>query len=340
VSDEPGRRARRPAPSLVLAVVALNLVGAVALILALTRGSDARATAPVRIPAAQHAPTSIGLPRPIGAATTLKSTPPARLPARPPHRAAKVATPPPPRPVPLPLSSLPDIAAALRVVQASEVDGVTVGFAVYGSNGQMLGAENATSENYGGSITKSMLLVAYLRQTGNGELSSEARGELESMIEVSDNDAADWVYAHLASPDSAVLDVASSVGMTGFELDTSDPVYVLGQSHVTANDLARLFADIGSLMPAAQRSFGMGLLSHLASADQVGLLQAGLPGVVYSKEGWKPEPDGLEGAPYIVNQAGQFSKDGNTYGIAFTVAGVSDKPSAEAIIQRITSALT
>jgi hypothetical protein len=226
------------------------------------------------------------------------------------------------------------------MVQASEIDGVTVGFAIYRSNGQMLGGENATSQNYGGSITKSMLLVAYLRQTDNGELTPEAQDELKSMIEVSDNDAADWVYDHLTSPNSAVLNVASSVGMTGFQLDTNDPVYVLGQSHVTANDLARLFADIGSLMPAAQRRFGMGLLSHLASADQVGLLQASLPGVVYSKEGWKPEPDGLEGAPYIVNQAGQFSKNGNTYGIAFTIAGVSDKSSGEAIIQRITSALT
>jgi hypothetical protein len=136
------------------------------------------------------------------------------------------------------------------------------------------------------------------------------------------------------------LSVAASVGMTGFQLDTSDPVYVLGQSLVTANDLAMLFADIGNLIPPAQRSFGMGLLSHLSSADQVGLLQAGLPGAVYSKEGWKPEPDGLEGAPYIVNQAGRFSVNGNTYGIAFTVAGVSDKPSGEAIIERIAAALT
>ena len=280
------------------------------------------------------------LPRPIQADTTLKPTPPGRLPARPPHRVAKLPVPDPARATPVLSASLPNIDAALRMVQASEVDGVTVGFAIYGSNGHMLGGENETSENYGGSITKSMLLVAYLRQTGDGVLTPEAQDELESMIEVSDNDAADWVYAHLTSPNSAVLDVASSVGMTGFQLDTSDPVYVLGQSHVTANDLARLFADIGGLMPAAQRSFGMGLLSHLASADQVGLLQAGLPGVVYSKEGWKPEPDGLEGAPYIVNQAGQFSKNGNTYGIAFTVAGVNDKPSAEAIIQRITSALT
>jgi hypothetical protein len=285
-------------------------------------------------------PASIVPPRAIRAGATLKPTAPNQLPASPPHKAAKLQTPPPPQPAPAPSSSLPNIAAALRIAQASGIDGVTVGFAIYGANGQMPGGENATTENYGGSITKSMLLVAYLRQIGNGGLTPQVQDELESMIEVSDNDAADWVYAHLASPHSAVLDVASNVGMTGFQLDTSDPVYVLGQSHVTANDLARLFADIGSLMPAAQRSFGMGLLSHLASADQVGLLQAGLPGVVYSKEGWKPEPDGLEGAPYIVNQAGQFSKDGNTYGIAFTIAGASDKPSAEAIIERIASSLT
>jgi hypothetical protein len=313
-----------------------------ALLVALSASSHTSTVPSVRVtlpPPARTAhllaQTSIESVQRIATDTTLKPTAPDRLPARPTRRTAKVATPASSRPPP----SLPDIGAALRVVQASESDGVTVGFAIYGANDQMLGGEDATSENYGGSITKSMLLVAYLRQIGNGGLSPEAQDELESMIEVSDNDSANWVYAHLTSPNSEVLDVASSAGMTGFQLDTSDPVYVLGQSHVTARDLARLFADIESLMPASQRGFGMGLLSHLSSDDQVGLLQAGLSGVVYSKEGWKPEPDGLEGTPYIVNQAGQFSKNGNTYGIAFTVAGVSDKPSGEAIIQRITSAL-
>jgi beta-lactamase class A len=113
---------------------------------------------------------------------------------------------------------LPNINAALRAVQAFEGDGVTVGFAIYGSNGQMLAGYDATSENYGGSITKAMLLVAYLQQIGDGTLSPEAQDELESMIEVSDNDAADWVYDDLSSPNSEVQSVADSVGMTGFKL--------------------------------------------------------------------------------------------------------------------------
>jgi len=327
-------------------ILSAVIIGAVVLLFAPGSSSPTSTTASVRmLPHPAQAANAHPTPTPTVAlrralTTPVRITPKPKAPvgvaSSPPHAGPKVATPPPPPPPP----SLPNVNAALEVVRASEADGVTVGFAIYSSNGQMLGGYGATSENYGGSITKSMLLVAYLQQTGNGIISPEAQGELESMIEVSDNDAADWVYAHLSSPNRAVLSVAASVGMTGFQLDTSDPVYVLGQSLVTANDLAMLFADIGNLIPPAQRSFGMGLLSHLSSADQVGLLQAGLPGAVYSKEGWKPEPDGLEGAPYIVNQAGRFSVNGNTYGIAFTVAGVSDKPSGEAIIERIAAALT
>ena len=158
--------------------------------------------------------------------------------------------------------------------------------------------------NYSGSITKSMLLVAYLRQHADAPLGQAARYELGQMIEISDNDAADWVYAHLVSGRDA-LSSRADAGMTRFQIDTSDPVYVLGQSLVTAGDFARLFARIDQLMPASQRSYGMYLLAHVQ--ERVGLLAAGLPAVVYSKEGWKPEPDGLLGSPYIVNQAAQFN---------------------------------
>jgi hypothetical protein len=157
------------------------------------------------------------------------------------------------------------------------------------------------------------------------------------MIEVSDNDAADWVYQHLSSPSEQVEEVASAAGMTGFHLDLSDPVYVLGQSLVTAHDFARFFSGIQNLMPARYRSFGMGLLAHVE--QRVGLLAAGLPGTVFSKEGWKPEDAGLLGAPYVVNQAAQFTCRGMRYGIAVTVGHAADEGSAEAVVQRIASSL-
>ncbi|HEY3773689.1 MAG TPA: serine hydrolase [Solirubrobacteraceae bacterium] len=182
-----------------------------------------------------------------------------------------------------------------------------------------------------------MLLVAFLRDWARGGLSVAAREELTAMIEVSDNAAADWVYEHLRSPTADVERVARDADMTGFHLDTSDPVYVLGQSLVTARDLARFFSRIETFMPTSARPFGMKLLAGVE--ERVGLLAAGLPGRVYSKEGWKPEPAGSLGAPYVVNQAGQFSCGGVIYGVAVTVGHAEDQLQAEGVVQEIVGAL-
>lgn len=230
------------------------------------------------------------------------------------------------------------LASARHVAAAERVAGYRIGFALMTSTGRTLAAVAPTTPNYGGSITKPMLLVAFLRDWAADGLSAAARQEMAAMIEVSDNTAADWVYAHLKTPSADVERVATDAGMTGFHLDTSDPVYVLGQSLLTAGDFARFFSRIETLMPASERQYGMGLLASVQ--ERVGLLAAGLPGVVYSKEGWKPENAGMRGAPYIVNQAGQFSCAGVTYGIAITVGQAPDQDTAQSAVQRIASALT
>ena len=230
------------------------------------------------------------------------------------------------------------LASARHVADAERVAGYRIGFALMTSTGRTLATVAPTTPNYGGSITKSMLLVAFLRDWAADGLSAAARQEMTAMIEVSDNTAADWVYAHLKTPSADVERVATDAGMTGFHLDTSDPVYVLGQSLVTAGDFARFFSRIETLMPASERQYGMGLLASVQ--ERVGLLAAGLPGVVYSKEGWKPENAGMLGAPYIVNQAGQFSCAGVTYGIAVTVGQAPGQDTAQSVVQRIASALT
>ena len=261
--------------------------------------------------------------QPAQTATTTATTQPAQT--------ATTVSPAPPPTTPL------HIAEALAVARSEEAAGHRIGFALVSRDGQTLAQLDAAQSNYSGSISKSMLLVAYLRQTGSGQLSDTARWELTEMIEISDNDAADWVYAHLAAGRAAVEQVAADAGMTRFQIDTSDQVYVLGQSLVTAGDFARLFARIDRLMPAAQRSFGMYLLAHVQ--ERVGLLAAGLPGAVYAKEGWKPEPDGLLGSPYIVNQAAQFNYRGQTYGVAVTVGAVADQADGEDVVRLIVSAL-
>ena len=224
----------------------------------------------------------------------------------------------------------------LRAAGAEQAAGHHVGFALVTADGQTVGELGASDPNYGASITKAMLLVAYLAQHPD-TLDGSARSELTAMIENSDNAAADWVYAHLRSPADELTAVAQAAGMTGFQIDTSDPVYVLGQSQITAGDFADLFARIDQLLPPAQRAFALSLLANVSPRS--GLLAAGLPGVVYAKEGWKPEPSGMLGAPYVVNQAAQFHLHGVTYGVAVTVGGVSDETEGEAVVQRVVAAL-
>lgn len=221
--------------------------------------------------------------------------------------------------------------------------GVKVGYAIYDSSGNQQGSYNATFENYGASITKSIILVAYLNQLGTTPVSSTAKGYLTNMIENSDNDSANWVYKQLKNPAASVKTVASNAGMKGFKFDTSDKVYVLGQSQITADDFARFFAQIDTMLPSANRSLALNLLSNIS--PNVGLLQAGLPGTVYSKEGWKTEPDattnpfGKEGSPWVVNQAAQFTSDGKTYGVAVTVSGAASQTAGEAVVQKVVTAL-
>jgi hypothetical protein len=320
--------------SLAATLCALLAAGGALAAIHATQGARRPATA------ASIRPAPVGAPAPSLPALTL-AQPRARRPSAKPRRPAarpRPTTPPATSTLaPAPSATTMHLAAALALARAEQAAGHRIGFALVSADGQTLAQFNATEQTYSGSISKAMLMVAYLRQASAEPLSDAARAELTAMIEVSDNDAADWVYAHLSAAQDAVEQVAADAGMTGFQLDTSDPVYVLGQSLITAADFAQLFARIDELMPAAQTSFGMYLLAHVQ--ERVGLLDAGLPGVVYAKEGWKPEPPGLLGAPYIVNQAAQFTYQGATYGVAVTIGTVSDQTDGEAIVRQIVAAL-
>ncbi len=240
-------------------------------------------------------------------------------------------------------------AAAMQTAKSS---GAKVGYALFDSSGNNLAEYNDNSENYGASITKAMILVAYLNQVGPGGLSNSATSNLTGMIEQSVDSDANNVLGLLKNPQQQIESVAKQAGMTGFKFNiTGDRLYWLGQSQITAADFAKFFAKIDTMFPAAHKGFALNLLSNIS--PNAGLLQAGLPGTVYSKEGWKPEPGGgsdparsgspnpfgLEGAPFIVNQAAQFSYGGKVYGIAVTVGGAANISSAETIIKNVVQAL-
>ena len=64
--------------------------------------------------------------------------------------------------------------AAKQVISQNAASGLNVGYALFDSNGNSLAQDNDTFENYGASITKAMILVAYLNQIGSGSISSSA----------------------------------------------------------------------------------------------------------------------------------------------------------------------
>ena len=210
----------------------------------------------------------------------------------------------------------------------SGLAGVKVGFAVVAAGGQVLAQENATMQVPGASITKAMLLVAYLHQLAGAPLGPVASAHLQAMIEQSSNPDGSWVYAHLGA--HAVQHVAAAAGMTRFRLDVSDPSYTLGQSLVTALDQARLFAKIDQLLPARYRQYGIGLLQSISAGDRWGILNAGV-GVGASKAGWKPEP----GAGWVVNQAGQVQVQGQSAGLAVVSEGSASLTAGERIMQTV-----
>jgi hypothetical protein len=349
--DRRRRQARRRLRRLIATVIAVDLVGGGALAYALTRPNDhpakAAAAPALTVLSAATAPPTTRTRRTTSTTGTTSSRVAA---ARRRHRSIPAATqmskPSQSRAPTLAPSVRAQarrgcsfhLAAARHVAESEQADGYRIGFAMVTSAGRTLAAAAPDTPNYGASITKSMLLVAFLRDWATDGLSATDRDELTAMIEVSDNNAADWVYEHLRNPSADVERVAGDAGMTGFHPDTTDPVYVLGQSLVTAGDFARFFSNIETLMPASGRRFGMSLLAGVQ--ERVGLLAAGLPGTVYSKEGWKPENAGTLGAPYVVNQAAQFTCRGVRYGIAVTVGQATDQATAESVVQRIASALT
>ncbi len=229
------------------------------------------------------------------------------------------------------------LAAVQKVLAQAKANGQNVGYALYEQSGNLIAFNNNTSPNYGASITKSMLLVTYLDQVGSGALPADAKADLQKMIENSDNAAANRIYARITNANTAINAMASTAGMVDFKLDTSDPLYKLGQSQITADDFARFFSKIDTLIPAPQRTFATGLLSNVSPKN--GLLQAGLPAPVYSKEGWKSEPTGTAGSPWIVNQAAHFVVNNVTYGVAVTVGGAKSQTDGEGTIKDLVSAL-
>jgi len=165
----------------------------------------------------------------------------------------------------------------------------SVGFAFLDECGRLVGAHrNRVFPS--ASVVKVMLLAAYLRQEGvsHRDLGSEERDLLTAMITMSDNDAADDVFASVG--EVGLNDVARAAGMANFV-----PSPFWGGSGITAADQAAFVGRLERYVPKRHEAFAAGLLRRIIPGQTWGVADVrpkgwrlGFKGGWYmSAEGWR-----------------------------------------------------
>ncbi len=175
-----------------------------------------------------------------------------------------------------------------------------VSLAVVNSEGELRGMRE--NRRYAAaSVVKAMLLAAEVRRlkrAGEG-IDSTTDSLLTSMITVSDNEAADAIYARVG--DQGLFDVAGRAGMTRFTVAGH-----WGNAQIAAADMARFFGDLDRAFARRHREYAKGLLGSIDESQSWGIpAAAGDRWAVRFKGGWLPDHA-------LVHQAAELrERDGN-----------------------------
>jgi hypothetical protein len=196
-------------------------------------------------------------------------------------------------------------------------------FAVIDSEGRMHGS-HIHRTFVTASVIKAMLLVAYLRKVAGAHrrLAATDRSLLQSMIHISDNDAATDVWER--DGDQRLRALARKAGMTDFSIEGE-----WGDAQLSAADQARYFFEMDSLIPARFRHLADHLLSHITGYESWGIPAVARPRgwTVYFKGGWRGTERGQ-----LVHQIARLRKPHGRVAIAVMTDG---DPSMEYGIETI-----
>jgi hypothetical protein len=182
----------------------------------------------------------------------------------------------------------------------------TKAFAVIDDYGRLSGV-NLHLRFHSASVVKSMLLAAYLRMLAKQgrNLGAADRALLYPMIHSSDNGAASAVLG--AVGEQALNQVASAARMQDYEAAGG----TWGFTEVSASDLARLFYNLGAVIPSRFYGYARWLLSTIEPSESWGIPAVARPGFrVFFKGGWLPEVEGL------VNQVARLEGQGTHFALA------------------------
>jgi D-alanyl-D-alanine dipeptidase len=161
------------------------------------------------------------------------------------------------------------------------------------------------------SVVKAMLLVAFLRQSGNRLPSPADRDVLAPMITRSDNDAANAIYARVG--DAGLLELAARAGMSDLTVAGH-----WGGVYFSAADQARFFRRLDSLVPARSRPYARSLLSSIVASQRWGFSRFSLRQGwrTFFKGGWRATEAGA-----LVHEAALFERDGRRFSLAVLTDG-------------------
>ena len=193
------------------------------------------------------------------------------------------------------------IRAARRYVRRRAVSS----FALIDTRGRLHGF--APRRRYiSASVSKAMLLVAYLRQIGPRRPNPSERATLGPMITMSDNDRADAIYARVG--DGGLLRVARRARMR----DLTVAGY-WGSVFFSAADQARFFHRLPSMVPRRSRPYARRLLSSIIPAQRWGFSRVSVHRGwrTFFKGGWRQTAGGS-----LVHEAARFEHGGKHFSLA------------------------
>jgi hypothetical protein len=162
-----------------------------------------------------------------------------------------------------------------------------------------------------------MLLLAYLNRLAaeHKPLTADHEAYLDSMIHVSDNEAATVIYAHVG--DRRLYALAQEAHMSDFHVSGS-----WGSARITAADQASFFARMQELTPFEYQAYARSLLSGIVPRQSWGIPEVARPEwFTIFKGGWLTSRKGS-----LVHQVARLEKEQLT----LTIAILTDRNPSDA----------
>ena len=156
-----------------------------------------------------------------------------------------------------------------RAYTADRAGPARVSWAVIDTRGRLY-ARDGARHHRSASVTKALLLVAYLRRLGRQPVPAAARRVLGPMIRESDND--DATAVHRIVGDAGLASVARAARMRSVKLNGT-----WSEVRITAGDLARFFLRFDRLVPRRHRAYARRLLATISAPQSWGVPAAGRP---------------------------------------------------------------